>query len=196
MSVSRDDPSSGSRTDEIRVEQVPTGGRYFPWNYGRRIADGRVTRRVHHGARGWHVFNAVDARGRILGSAALQVGPRAAERMISTEEFAYGGGNGSRGPYIWPDHGDETYILVLHGLWTRPGARRQGVARRLVATVAEYGLPMYVAFGNPHMERWFEAELKPDDDEPGTWQQAIYTFEAYADDPWPDATPGRRYRWN
>lgn len=180
----------------MRVERVAVGGMYFPWNYRRRASNGRVTRRPHNGDRGRHVFNVLDARGRIIGSADLQIGPRASERMIATEEFEYGGGNGSRGPYLWPDDGYETYIIALRGLWTRRAARRQGVARLLVDTVADFGLPVYVAFGNAHMERWFEAEFKPDDEWAfSEWQDLMHTFEMYAEDPWPSTTSGGRYRW-
>lgn len=94
-----------------------------------------------------------------------------------------------------PDAGDETYIVILTGLWTRPEHRRRGVARRLVEAVGEFGLPVYVAFGNPNMERWFEAEHQPDDSETGPWQEELSNFETYAEDPWPGDTPGGNYRW-
>lgn len=196
MGARSTDPDS-SEESEFRVEPVAAGEHYFPWSYGRRASSGRVSRQVHGGGRGCHVFNALDAHGRVVGSADFQVGPRAEDSMIATEEFAYGGGNNSRGPYLWPDDGQETYIIVLRGLWTRPKVRRQGIARLLVASVGEFGLPMYVAFGNPHMEHWFETALRPSNDwEMGYWQEAVQTFQAYAHDPWPSTRTGGRYRWN
>jgi hypothetical protein len=52
---------------------------YFPWNYRSRTdGTGRITRRRHDGERGRLVFNALDERGRVLGSADMQIGPRAA----------------------------------------------------------------------------------------------------------------------
>lgn len=86
----------------MTVVRVPVGGKYFPWNYRRRTVVGRVGGRTHAGDRGRHALNALDANGRVIGSAELQIGPRASERIIKTEEFAYGGGNGSRGPYLCP----------------------------------------------------------------------------------------------
>jgi GNAT superfamily N-acetyltransferase len=65
--------------------------------------------------------------------------------MIKTEEFEYGGGNNSRGPYLWPDDHDALpWIVVLHGLWTRPDARRRGVARHVIEHIRGFELPLYV----------------------------------------------------
>jgi hypothetical protein len=175
---------------------VAPGGAYFPWNYARRHQGARIGRRVHVADRGCHAFNALDSRGRVVGSALALIAPRASARMISTEEFAYGGGNGSRGPYLWSDEDhDQPWIIALLGLWTRPSVRRQGVARRVVMRVAEFGLPVYVAFGNPYMDRWFNAELSPSQDELGDWQEAVYAFMAYAEDPWIEEAPGGCYQW-
>jgi GNAT superfamily N-acetyltransferase len=181
----------------VRTVLCQPGDWYFPWNYRRRDkSGGRVIRRRHDAGRGEHVVNALDDRGRIVGSAHLRVGARALKRMIKTEEFEYGGGNNSRGPYLWPDDHDALpWIVVLHGLWTRPDARRRGVARHLIEHIRGFELPLYVAFANPHMESWFERELHPDEDEFAPWQEAIdawgYLTEEAAVQPF--AAP--RYQW-
>jgi hypothetical protein len=84
---------------------------------------------------------------------------------------------------------------LLHGLWTRPEARRRGVARHLVEHIRGYELPLYVAFANENMESWFERELRPEhEDEPAPWQEALEAWAFLTEDAAPSAE-APRYRW-
>src|SRR3954453_13255937 len=79
------------------------GDRWFPWNYRRsRWSGDRVRVARYDPEPGLVVVNAVDGRGRVLGSCALRIGYRLSEFVVGDEEYQYGAA--AAGPaYFWPD---------------------------------------------------------------------------------------------
>ena len=145
----------------FQVVQCGPGDTYHPWHYGTVREGKRVEAAALQASRGHAAINITDASGRIVGSAKYQIGPRGSQRMIDSEGFIFGGGNNSRGPYLWPDDPPCPYVLILEGLWVEPDLRRQGIARRLVSAITNLGLPTYVVYANNVMEQWFERDLQP-----------------------------------
>lgn len=155
----------GTLGEESRMKfelvRCTEGDRWFPWNYGRRIQERRVgMARIATVEPGLLVINAVDRRGRVLGSCCLRIGARYSEYLLGDEEYRYGAL--AAGPsYFWNDDPETPWILTLKSFWVRPEARRQGVARAFAEAVREFGLPTYLCFANKMVQAWFDREYRP-----------------------------------
>ena len=87
---------------DLELVTCVEGDRWFPWNYGRKSALGRVAAARFGAQPGLVVLNAVRADGRVLGSCALRLGYRHSEYVLGDEEYQYGVAS-ARPAYFWPD---------------------------------------------------------------------------------------------
>jgi hypothetical protein len=144
----------------FELHRCAAGDRWFPWNYGRTYASGRVGMARFDPEPGLFVINAVDRYGRVLGSCSLRVGSRHSEYVLGDEEYRYGAL--AAGPaYFWKDDGSSPWIVLLKSFWVRPSQRRKGIARAFAEFARDIGLPAYLAFANKKVEAWFHSEYRP-----------------------------------
>ena len=157
----------------FELVECADGDVWFPWNYRRRTKTGRVGVTRFAAEPGLVVFNAVDGRGRVLGSCSMRIGYRHSQDILRDEEYQYGAM--AAGPaYFWADDDACPWILVVKSFWVRPGVRRNGIARAFASRARDIGLPAYLGFANKHLEAWFNREFRPGA-EPSRLQTRIET---------------------